>query len=142
MPELSAKPYHLLATLEGQHSDTVACMQFSPCGGYLVTGGDDLKMNVFDCTNKFKNILSITSTSSPSAICWNPTKSKSCFVGYSTGAVVSHTFGKDSEEWAANILLFNGLCRVVALAWGKTLAIATERNVCLIKDIKASGLTS
>jgi WD40 repeat protein len=141
MAERNSSSYDLLTTLDGQHDDTIACMQFSPCGEYLVTGGDDLRMNVFDCTNKFTNILSIRSTSPPSAVCWDPTKPKSCFVGYSSGAVVSHTFGNDSEEWAAEILLFNGRCRVVALAWDKVLAVATERSVCLIKDIKASELT-
>jgi WD40 repeat protein len=141
MAERIANPYNLLATLNGQHDDTIACMQFSPCGQYLVTGGDDLRMNIFDCANKFRNILSISSTSPASAICWDPTKPKSCFVGYGSGAVVSHTFGNDSEEWAAEISLFNGRCRVVALAWDKALAVATERNVCLIKDIKASELT-
>ena len=140
MTKHSANSYKLLATLSGQHDDTIACMQFSPCGEHLVTGGDDLRMNVFDCTSKFRNILSISSTSPASAICWDPTKPKSCFVGYSGGAVVSHTFGNNSEEWAAEILLFNGRCRVVALAWDKALAIATERNVCLIKDIKAGEL--
>lgn len=133
--------YRLLATLNGQHSDTVTCIQFSPCGEYLITGGDDLRMNVFDCSNNFKNILSVDSTSPASAICWNPNKPKSCFVGYSGGAVVSHTFGNDLEEWAAEILLFNGRCRVIALAWDKMLAVATERNVFLIKDIKASMST-
>ena len=142
MPEPSTNSYSLLATLEGQHTDTVSCMQFSPCGRYLVTGGDDLRMNVFDCTNEFENILSVTSTASPSAICWNPTKSKCCFVGYSAGAVVYHTFGKDSNEWTATILTFKGFSRIVSLAWGATLAVATERNVCLIKDIKPSELTS
>lgn len=129
--------YRLLVTLRGQHGDTIACIQFSPCGGYLVTGGDDLRMNVFDCANNFRNILSISSTSAASAICWNPDKPRSCFVGYSSGAIVSHTFGSDQEEWAAEILLFNGHCRVVALAWDKILAVATERNVFLINDIKA-----
>ena len=133
--------YELLATLSGQHDDTIACIQFSPCGGYLVTGGDDLRMNVFDCTNRFRNILSIRSTSPASAICWDPTKPKSCFVGYSSGAVVSHTFGDDSEEWAAEILLFNGRCRVVALALDKTLAVATERNVSLIRDVRTGEYT-
>ena len=141
MTERKANSYSLQATLSSQHDDTIACMQFSPCGKYLVTGGDDLRMNVFDCTSKFGNILSISSTSPASAICWDPTKPKSCFVGYSSGAVVSHTFGNDSKEWAAEILLFNGRCRVVDLAWDKTLAVATERNVCLIKDIRASELS-
>lgn len=141
MAEHNVNPYSLLATLSGQHNDTIACMQFSPCGEYLVTGGDDLRMNVFDCAGRFRNILNISSTSPASAICWDPTKPKSCFVGYSSGAVVSHTFGNDSEEWAAEILLFNGRCRVVALAWDKVLAVATEKNVCLVREIKASELT-
>ena len=141
MAERNANPYTLLATLDDQHDDTIACMQFSPCGQYLVTGGDDLRMNVFDSTNVFRNILSISSTSPASTICWDPTKPKSCFVGYSSGAVVSHTFGNNSEEWAAEILLFNGRCRVVDLAWDRMLAVATERNVCLIRDIKASELS-
>lgn len=134
----NANPYRLLATLDGQHDDTIACMQFSPCGEYLVTGADDLRMNVFDCGNNFKNILSISSTSPASAICWDPNKPRSCFVGYSSGAVVSHTFGNDQEEWAAEILLFNGRCRIVALGWDSVLAIATERNVFLVNDVKAS----
>ncbi|KAF9790748.1 WD40-repeat-containing domain protein [Thelephora terrestris] len=134
----NSNPYRLLVTLNGQHTDTITCMQFSPCGEYLVTGADDLRMNVFDCADNFKNILSISSTSPASAICWDPEKPRSCFVGYSSGAVVSHTFGKDQEEWAAEILLFNGRCRVVALAWDSMLAVATERNVFLINDIKAS----
>ena len=134
----NANPYRLLATLDGQHDDTIACMQFSLCGEYLVTGADDLRMNVFDCGNNFKNILSISSTSPASAICWDPNKPRSCFVGYSSGAVVSHTFGNDQEEWAAEILLFNGRCRIVALAWDSVLAIATERNVFLVNDVKAS----
>lgn len=130
--------YRLLATLNGQHNDTIACMQFSPCGEYLVTGGDDLRMNVFHCTDNFKNILSIDSTSPASAICWNPTTPKSCFVGYSGGAIVSHTFGNYQEDWAGEILLFNGRCRVVSLAWDNLLAIATERNVFLI-DVTKTG---
>lgn len=59
-------------------------------------------------------------------------------MGYSSGAVVSHTFGNDQEDWAAEILLFNGRCRVMSLAWDNVLAVATERNVFLINDIKAS----
>ena len=59
----NANSYRLLVTLSDQHDDTIACMQFSPCGEYLVTGADDLQMNVFDCGNNFKNILSISSTS-------------------------------------------------------------------------------
>lgn len=133
----NANSYRLLVTLNGQHDDTITCMQFSPCGEYLVTGADDLRMNVFDCANNFKNILSISSTSPASAICWDPDRPKTCFMGYSSGAVVSHTFGSGQEEWAAEILLFNGRCRVVALAWDNMLAVATERNVFLINDIKA-----
>jgi WD40 repeat protein len=134
----NANPCHLLATLDDQHDDTIAFMQFSPCGEYLVTGGDDLRMKVFDCANNFENILSVSSTSPASTICWDPNMPKSFFVGYSTGAVVSHTFGNDQDEWAAEILLFNGRCRVVALAWDNMLAVATERNVFLINNIKAS----
>jgi WD40 repeat protein len=142
MPEPNTNSYNLLATLEGRHKDTIACMQFSPCGAYLVTCGDDLRMNIFDCANEFKNILEIDSTAPPSAICWNPIKPKSFFVGYSVGAVACHKFGDIPEEWASQILVFNGHCRVVALAWDKKLAVATERNVHLIKDIDASELMS
>lgn len=131
----NANGYRLLASLDRQHDDTIACMQFSPCGEYLVTGGDDLRMNVFECANNFKNILSISSTSPASTICWDPTKPKSCLVGYSSGAMVSHTFGNCQEEWAAEILSFNGRCRVVALAWDNVLAVATERNVFVINHI-------
>jgi WD40 repeat protein len=134
----NANSYRLLATLNGQHNDTITCMRFSPCGEYLVTGADDLRMNIFDCADNFRRILSISSTSPASAICWDPDKPKSCFVGYSSGAVVSHAFGNNQEEWAAEILLFNGRCRVVALAWGNLLAVTTERNVFLINDMKAS----
>ena len=134
MAHNSTKPYR---TLSGQHNDTITCMQFSPCGKYLVTCSDDLRMNIFDCVNDFENILNINSTSPASAICWDPSKTKSFFVGYSTGEIVSHTFGNGQEDWVAEILLFNGRCRIVAMAWDSMLAVATQRNVFLINDIKA-----
>lgn len=136
-------PYKLVKSLGGFHHDTINFLSFSPCGRYLVSGGDDNYMAIFDCSDprRCEVTMRVKANSPPSAACWDPTTPISAFVGYGNGGIVRHRIGDKEEGWVPGVLMQNGCDRVVSLAWDAALAVATQSNVYIV-DLAASKLTA
>lgn len=50
-PFAEALQYKLFLRLEGEHSQTITCVAFSPDGLYIACGGDDNKLSVWDASS-------------------------------------------------------------------------------------------
>ena len=133
--------YRLVQSLKGSHHDTINFLSFSPCGRYLVSGGDDNYMVIFDCSDprRCEVTMRVKANSPPSAACWDPTSPISAFVGYGNGGIVRHRIGNKEEGWVPGVLMQNGCGRVVSLAWDAALAVATQSNVYIV-DLASSKL--